>query len=753
VNFLDEPSAGLVAQLVSNDGLFVVATIRQGLHLPESLRSLAQGDRSMWVDLQALDRDRARLLVELILDAPVEGAAEQALWSVAQGNPLYIRELVAASVAAGSLQRVRGAFSLVAPLARGSRLHDLVSSRLGALDADDSELARLLALCQPVMLSALPAHLMPAAERLEQSGHVAVDDEGRLRLSHPLYGEVIAEGITRLARQRLLREHLQRLGDTMPGAIDDDMSRVVLELEAGVAPDRSRLQRATRLARQAPDFRLVRRLATAALDADPTDAEARLLLCDALYELGEHEASRDEHELGFRQAADEFTLMLFATSAHRIHLWGLDAPDDAIAMLHSALDRVTSPVLRDAITSAEMNVLAFSDRPLEALALDDRIVDESYLVEEIAAVSRSVALTCTGRASEALAVSREAEVRQVLRRDPRAVLHPIVHQICRIFAHTELGELDQAVATAEAAHQQFLRIQMPLNETWTAINLARAHLFAGRLATSGRWANEAAAAADRGNFRAGARLSLMLSAICAAQLGRSTAGYLEQVRAVPDHTGFFSIETPLAEAWCLQAQGNVHDAREVLVSAVLAAAARGLLASEILLLHEAARAGAAEQVVDRAHALTGQTDSPLAQARLAHVAALASGDADELAAAAAALERVGSMLAAAEAAAAASHRYGAAGDQRRAAAMSGVSRRLAGECEGARTPGLQTFDVPVPLTDREREIAQLAARGLTSRAIAEQLVVSTRTVENHLQRVYTKLGVSGRSELADLLMR
>ena len=69
----------------------------------------------------------------------------------------------------------------------------------------------------------------------------------------------------------------------------------------------------------------------------------------------------------------------------------------------------------------------------------------------------------------------------------------------------------------------------------------------------------------------------------------------------------------------------------------------------------------------------------------------------------------------------------------------------------AATGAVRPFDTPSPLTDREREIATLAAQGLTSRAIAEQLVVSTRTIENHLQRVYMKLGVNGRAELADAI--
>jgi len=69
----------------------------------------------------------------------------------------------------------------------------------------------------------------------------------------------------------------------------------------------------------------------------------------------------------------------------------------------------------------------------------------------------------------------------------------------------------------------------------------------------------------------------------------------------------------------------------------------------------------------------------------------------------------------------------------------------------ASTPALETAPQPVALTKREREVATLAARGLSSREIAGTIVVSTRTVENHLQRAYEKLGVSGRSELAEAL--
>ena len=52
------------------------------------------------------------------------------------------------------------------------------------------------------------------------------------------------------------------------------------------------------------------------------------------------------------------------------------------------------------------------------------------------------------------------------------------------------------------------------------------------------------------------------------------------------------------------------------------------------------------------------------------------------------------------------------------------------------------------LTPTERRVAELVAQGLTNRQAAERLVVSRRTVDNHLYRIFAKLGVSNRVELA-----
>lgn len=51
------------------------------------------------------------------------------------------------------------------------------------------------------------------------------------------------------------------------------------------------------------------------------------------------------------------------------------------------------------------------------------------------------------------------------------------------------------------------------------------------------------------------------------------------------------------------------------------------------------------------------------------------------------------------------------------------------------------------LTDRETEVLRLVARGYTYREIGERLVISVRTVQNHVQSILTKLQLRGRYEL------
>nr|WP_245246776.1 response regulator transcription factor [Streptomyces lonarensis] len=75
----------------------------------------------------------------------------------------------------------------------------------------------------------------------------------------------------------------------------------------------------------------------------------------------------------------------------------------------------------------------------------------------------------------------------------------------------------------------------------------------------------------------------------------------------------------------------------------------------------------------------------------------------------------------------------------------GEYRRLA---SGGTRPGPEAAADAVPqLTDRETEVLRLVAKGLTYRQIAERLVISHRTVQNHVQNTLGKLQLHNRVEL------
>jgi DNA-binding CsgD family transcriptional regulator len=78
---------------------------------------------------------------------------------------------------------------------------------------------------------------------------------------------------------------------------------------------------------------------------------------------------------------------------------------------------------------------------------------------------------------------------------------------------------------------------------------------------------------------------------------------------------------------------------------------------------------------------------------------------------------------------------------------------LAHRCGGAATPALLRASERFPLTDREREIVMLLGKGQSTRAIAERLTLSARTVEGHIYRAMMKTGAASREELVKMLPR
>jgi DNA-binding CsgD family transcriptional regulator len=211
------------------------------------------------------------------------------------------------------------------------------------------------------------------------------------------------------------------------------------------------------------------------------------------------------------------------------------------------------------------------------------------------------------------------------------------------------------------------------------------------------------------------------------------------------------VDIERGRAWFTWFRGEHARALSMLRAAAELGVDGGQFALAAGAFHDLARLGEPAEAAEQLERVAEHVDGRLMPARLMYATALAKGDGQGLESASDAFEALGGWLFAAEAANQASLMYEREGLRRRASASAARAHSLAARCEGEHTPALDTGTEPIALTKRELEVATLAARGLTSREIAETLVVSTRTVENHLQRAYEKLGVSSRAALAEAL--
>jgi non-specific serine/threonine protein kinase len=86
--------------------------------------------------------------------------------------------------------------------------------------------------------------------------------------------------------------------------------------------------------------------------------------------------------------------------------------------------------------------------------------------------------------------------------------------------------------------------------------------------------------------------------------------------------------------------------------------------------------------------------------------------------------------------------------------MSELVAEALGEVEAIPAAGASAGDSvlrDLPLTPRERQIAELLATGKTNREIAATLVIALRTVDTHVQRILTKLDFTSRSQVVALV--
>ncbi len=151
------------------------------------------------------------------------------------------------------------------------------------------------------------------------------------------------------------------------------------------------------------------------------------------------------------------------------------------------------------------------------------------------------------------------------------------------------------------------------------------------------------------------------------------------------------------------------------------------------------------------HAVAAQIPAPIIGAYDTFVTALCGDDPEELVAVADRHADLGLVWTATAAYTAGLAALRVAGGAARAGQVHKEARRRLEAWGDEAAAGLRSAAEGAELTAREDEIARLAASGLTNQDIARRLLISVRTVENHLHRVFRKLGVDNRAEMSRVL--
>src|SRR6516162_1499394 len=749
VPLLDPASLALLGYLVAQRTIFLIATVRAGEPIPDTVTSLWREGRLERVDLEDLRYADLGTLLHETLGGPVEAGTRREFWEVTRGNPLYVRELVLGSLQSGALVERAGVWHLEDHLPSTARLADVVGQRIAGLSAEARSLVELLALCEPLELDYLEtAAPMAVLESLERSGLVTINvTAAEVRLAHPLHGRVIRAAMPRSQARAITLAQAERLEATSPTG-PAALRIAVWQLDAGGRPGPALLVRGAHLARYAHDFRLVRRLIEA-VPADDLDADGALLLGEALYELGDFGAAERVLARGQQLPASEHVALRLAVTRAKNAQWGLCQPRTALAINAGARAVVTSPALVAELVADEASVLTFSGQPDRALGVLEHMEGTSRRTQVVRAIAAAPALAMTGRTADAVKTAEEGYTDHVALGDELAIAHPAMHLVNQAFALAEAGRLAEAEQVALAGAEIVAANRVPIAQIFFAVNLGRVATLQGRLSTARGYYAEAAGLAEAHRFAGPRRLALSGLALAHAMLGDASAA----ARALAERdTGptfaFRGPEQQLADAWTAHASRRPAEAAALFRDAAAQAASTGHATAESWLLHDLART-CGEDTSAQLRELADECDSPLVSARARHATAARAGNAQELANAASDFETLGAKLLAAEAASGAVEALRRAGDRRAATAAHRRAVALSAFCEGAATPGLFHAPAASPLSGREREIVMLAAKGLASKDIAERLFLSVRTVSNHLQHAYTKLGVRSRAGLAE----
>ncbi|MFJ7073655.1 LuxR C-terminal-related transcriptional regulator [Streptomyces sp. NPDC098781] len=799
VHLLDAASSIRLHRLVAAGHLTVLATARQDAPTPAGVDKLWVERLVEHVEVMPFDRSAMDSVLRARLGGHTDTTTLERLWAATHGNALMLRELVEHALEQSTLQCVDGTWRWPGLTeAPGKRLSDVIRLGLRDLNHDEHELVHMLAVAEPLESEIVAAAgLSKAAEALHQRRIVSVErsrSRVRLRLAVPLNRAVVASRMSDLTAARLRIEVADAL-ERMGARREEDILRIVsLRMDAGLVPHPDQLLSAAPIALRRREFALAERMCLLALEEAHSDLDTPALPGPVP---GSADYGRELRRLVTRVARspEQAGQRVRATLLLGRVLVGKSRPSEAETVLAAGLESGVPVPLTEHISAVHTRVtnLAWSLRRIEeASELLDRTITAigAHRAGVLHGTRVMIAVTLD-RLHEAVALGDRA-----LGMDSPDVglAQTVVPTVA--FARAELGDPAGGLALLDRYQEA--------SDSWDAESLLLANSVSARCSSLLGHLRTAAAALDAvhrydpGHGRPALLQALLDRCRLLRMLGQPQQAVAllrgaitsETAHSYPVHSAW-----PLAQlAGALAESGNHTEALRTLVEVrstrgegtsspitedeidyenALVVAYTGdhaAAASQSVLLAE--RAAAAGRMVRAATALllaarltegeavryphqsllrTARATGGLIAVYADYTAALADGDGAALMDASRQLADMGALPLASEAAAQAARAF-------RASGQFGKSRKARAACQDLlrgcgtmlppwlHTDGRQERD-SASLTPREQEVAALAAAGMSNRDVADRLVVSVRTVENHLHRIYHKLGITARSEL------
>lgn len=714
-HLLDDASATVVANLITARAAFVVLTVHKLERLPDCLAELGMDGDAEVLELPTLPTATIDQLIDYSAGSGVDGAERRRLRSAARGNPLALRELLNGAVPGG--------------------LFDLVASRLENLDSGTRHVVEMVACGEPVPLTFLETVVGPDAVAAAEVGGLVVGElsggRAQARLDHPLFGDVLR---ARMGLTRCRQIHRELAGQLLGTALrrrEDTMRVALWQVEGGqiVRPDLVR--DGARQAIGRAGLALAERLARAAREAEP-GVEGDWLLAEILE---------------FRGRSAEAAELLPASPPARLSerlSWAV-ARADWLYWAHgdlAAAGRVLdSAVGHPTIEGARAFQLFFAGRCADAVRVAQGVREDPQGVVWAAAAS-TASLGFLGRLEEAQEARTHGAT--VAAANATTLLWARCQiEIAACLAHLACGHARDADDIATTEHQTAVREGTPMMIGW-ALYGGIVAATRGHLDRAGRMLAEAVVGLEHSDPFRLRRICLAAQAWVHAMTGEAATASKLMSYADELANGSNEVFGPwiaVWRAWVAYAGGDTGAAMAHAAHAADLATAADMPRVAAMARYELVRLGGRAELADVAEPL-----DVLARA----AQALDGSDGSTLIRVADVLTSLGYDLHAAELATAAVRALRRNGHHGRAELAAATAADLRAQCRQARTPLLGSSELNTVLTHRERQVVLLAAR-YPSRQIAQRLDLALSTVNNTLASAYTKLGVTGREQLRELL--